>query len=152
MLGAGSVGVKEGQKLRMGNCDGQTAANMGEAGRKALGITQRMSLTWEESRKAFGADEVVRSVLGNEMVDTYLAVNEASALCSLLRSSVDVLCSIWLNKWTLALTRALCFAWLKTIENQRSRVVIKVVLSVPEMCRLVTQSICVNASGKLNFS
>jgi glutamine synthetase len=76
MLGAGSVGVKEGQKLRMGNCDGQTAANMGEAGRKALGITQRMSLTWEESRKAFGADEVVRNVLGNEVVDTYLAVNE----------------------------------------------------------------------------
>lgn len=110
MLGAGSVGVKEGHKLRIGNCDRQIAANMEEAGRKALGITQRMSLTWEESRKAFGADEVVRGVLGNDVVDTYLVVNEASVLCSLFRSSVYVLHSIWPNKWTLALTRALCFA------------------------------------------
>jgi len=76
LLGAGSVGVKEGKKLQLDNCDIQTAAHLGEAGRKALGITQRMSLTWEESRKAFGADEVVRSVLGGELVDNYLAVNE----------------------------------------------------------------------------
>jgi glutamine synthetase len=76
LLGAGSVGVEEGQKLQLGNCDKQTAANLGEAGREALGITQRMSLSWEESRKAFSADEVLRNVLGGELMDNYLSVNE----------------------------------------------------------------------------
>jgi len=85
------VGVKEGKKLQLDNCDIQTAAHLGEAGRKALGITQRMSLTWEESMKAFGADEVMRSVLGGELVDNYLAVNEASAVDLIFWSDIDLL-------------------------------------------------------------
>lgn len=52
---------------------------MGEEGRKALGITERMSLTWEEARKAFEADDVVRKVLGSEFVKKYLDVNKVSA-------------------------------------------------------------------------
>lgn len=93
LLGVGSVGVREGHSLQIGNCDGETAALLDEAGRRALGITQRMSLTWEESRKAFNADKVLRSVLGNEMVDTYLTVNEASvSFKNKLRSVLQLMC------------------------------------------------------------
>lgn len=69
MLGVGAVGVKENVKLESGNCLVTSAAELGEEGRKALGITERMSLTWEEARKAFEADEVVRQVLGSELVE-----------------------------------------------------------------------------------
>lgn len=76
MLGVGAVGVKENVKLQSGNCIADSAAQLGEEGRKALGITERMSLTWEEARTAFGADEVVRKILGSELVEKYLAVNK----------------------------------------------------------------------------
>jgi glutamine synthetase len=80
ILGAGTVGVKEGRKLELRNCDGPvSAANMGEEARRSLGITKRMSLTWEESMKAFGSDELLRRILGEELVDKYLAVSETLA-------------------------------------------------------------------------
>jgi glutamine synthetase len=78
-LGVGAVGVKEGKKLEICNSDGTlSAANMGEDARRSLGITRRMSLTWEESMKAFGSDDLLRNVLGEELVDKYMAVNEVS--------------------------------------------------------------------------
>ena len=79
MLGVGAVGVKENTKLQSGDCLTSSAAEMGEEGRKALGIAERMSLTWEEARKAFEADDVVRKVLGSEFVKKYLDVNKVSA-------------------------------------------------------------------------
>ena len=81
ILGVGAFGVKERTKLQSGDCSATSAAELGEEGRKALGITERMSVTWEEARKAFGADEVIRKVLGSELVEKYLNVNKVSA-CS----------------------------------------------------------------------
>lgn len=78
MLGAGAIGVQENHQLKSGNCVDKTAAELGEEGRRALGITERMSLTWEEARKAFAADDVVRKVLGSDLADKYLSVNEVS--------------------------------------------------------------------------
>ena len=85
ILGAGTVGVKEGRKLELRNCDGPvSAANMGEEARRSLGITKRMSLTWEESMKAFGSDELLRRILGEELIDKYLAVSEVSCTSGVL--------------------------------------------------------------------
>ena len=79
MLGAGTVGVKEGRKLQVLNSDGLVSpANMGEEKRRAIGITKRMPLSWEESMKVFGSDEFLRHILGGELVDKYLAVSEVS--------------------------------------------------------------------------
>ena len=78
MLGVGAEGVKENAKLKSGNCLATSAAELGEEGRKALGITERMSLTWEEARRAFEADDVIRKVLGSELVKKYLDVNKVS--------------------------------------------------------------------------
>jgi hypothetical protein len=79
------VGVKEGRKLQVLNSDGPiSAANMGEEKRKKYGITKRMPLSWEESTKAFGSDELLRRILGGELVDKYLAVSEVSSRISFL--------------------------------------------------------------------
>jgi glutamine synthetase len=79
ILGVGTVGVKEGKALEVLNADGPvSAANMGEEKRRKLGITKRMPLTWEESMKAFGSDELLRKLLGGELIDKYLAVSEVS--------------------------------------------------------------------------
>jgi len=80
VLGAGTVGVKEGKKLQVLNSDGPiSAANMGEEKRRKYGITKRMPLSWEESMKAFGSDELLKDILGDELVDKYLAVSETLA-------------------------------------------------------------------------
>jgi glutamine synthetase len=84
-LGAGTVGVKEGRKLQVLNADGPiSAANMGEEKRRKYGITKRMPLSWEESMKAFGSDELLKDILGDELVDKYLAVSEVSSRSSFL--------------------------------------------------------------------
>jgi glutamine synthetase len=85
VLGAGTVGVKEGRKLQVLNSDGPiSAANMGEEKRRKYGITKRMPLSWEESMKAFGSDELLKDILGDELVDKYLAVSEVSSRSSFL--------------------------------------------------------------------
>lgn len=81
ILGAGAVGVKEGRELLLKDCAGLSAAGRGEDGRKALGITQRMPLEWEEARKSLKESEVVNGVLGERVVDAYLRVNEVGFLC-----------------------------------------------------------------------
>lgn len=75
ILGAGAVGVKEGQQLRLKDCAGLSAAGRGEEGRKELGITQRMPLNWEEATKSLKESDVVKGVLGEGVVDAYLRVN-----------------------------------------------------------------------------
>ena len=51
---------------------------MGEDARRWLGITRRISPTWEKSMKAFGSGGLLGNVLGEELVDKYMAVNEVS--------------------------------------------------------------------------
>ena len=74
--------MKEGKQLELCNSDGiLSVANTGEDARRSLGITRRMSLTWEESTKAFRSDDPLRNVLGEELVDKYMAVDEVSYRC-----------------------------------------------------------------------
>jgi glutamine synthetase len=95
MLGVGTVGVRDGKKLEVHNSDGPvSAANMGEEARRALGITKRMSLTWEESMQVFGSDELIKKILGNELVGKYLAVSEVSHSHSRLSAFIYVFYSV----------------------------------------------------------
>ena len=77
ILGVGFAGIEGNVELTVQDCPGPpTAANMSEEGRQAFGITQRMSLTWEESRKRLSENALLRDrVLGPELVEKYLAVN-----------------------------------------------------------------------------
>ena len=78
ILGVGFAGIEDNIELAIQDCPGPpTAAEMSEEERQALGITQRMSLTWEESRTRLSESVLLRDrVLGSELVEKYLAVNK----------------------------------------------------------------------------
>jgi len=80
ILGAASNGIQEKAVLGVKDCTGPvSAAQMSEEERRKLGITQRMSLTWEQSREKFAKDEVLAKVFGPEMVQKFLAANKTLA-------------------------------------------------------------------------
>jgi glutamine synthetase len=79
ILGVGARGIQEGTKLDVrdvGEWEGRTAAQMNDDERKARGIVGRMPRDIVEARAAMRAGEVLRSVLGDRMVDSILNVNE----------------------------------------------------------------------------
>jgi glutamine synthetase len=79
ILGVGHRGIRDGAVLNIRDCNGAvSAAAMGEEARRAMGITQRMPLTWEEARELFIQDVVIREVLGDELVNKFKDVNEVS--------------------------------------------------------------------------
>ena len=49
---------------------------MDEAARREAGITTRMSLNLNESRKALAGDAELQAILGKDLVEKYLATNE----------------------------------------------------------------------------
>lgn len=79
ILGVGSKGVREGFPLEIQDCPGPlSAAQLSEEERKRLGITQRVSLSWEEARDKFSQDSAMKEIFGANMVDKYLSVNKVS--------------------------------------------------------------------------
>ena len=80
ILGVGIAGVQDNTQLTIGDCRGpMTAAEMTEEARRELGITQKMSLTWEESRQRLSEDGLFReTILGPELMDKFLSVNKVS--------------------------------------------------------------------------
>ena len=82
ILGVGLDGIKKNVKLTIHDCPGPvTAAEMTEEGRQALGITSRMSLSWEESRRNLRANKILTEyILGPELTEKYLNVH---TVCSL---------------------------------------------------------------------
>ena len=78
ILGVGFAGIQDNAQLTIEDCRGpMTAAGMTEEARRELGITQRMSLTWEESRQRLSENQLLReTVLGPELMDKYLSVNK----------------------------------------------------------------------------
>ncbi|KAG5636329.1 hypothetical protein H0H81_008413 [Sphagnurus paluster] len=79
ILGVGFSGIRTQAVLTMKDCDGltKTAAQMTEDERRALGITRRMALTWEEARANLAANQLLKDhVLGPEFTEKYLAVNQ----------------------------------------------------------------------------
>ncbi|KAG6828009.1 hypothetical protein H0H92_009701 [Tricholoma furcatifolium] len=81
ILGSGFAGVRDKMVLKVQDCPGpKTAAQLTEDERQALGITQRMALTWEEARRNLSGNKLLRdSVLGVELTEKYLAVNQTLA-------------------------------------------------------------------------
>jgi glutamine synthetase len=76
ILGAGVKGILDGAHLTLKDCTGPSAAQRGEAGRKELGVTQRLPLKWEEARGLFRQSVVLKNILGDSVVEKYLSVNE----------------------------------------------------------------------------
>lgn len=80
IIGLGYAGIKSKRRLRQQNFSGSNGpAQLSEEERQAMGVTQRMPLTWEESRKNLAQSEALRDILGNSFVDRYLAVNKVWA-------------------------------------------------------------------------
>ncbi|EGO03198.1 hypothetical protein SERLA73DRAFT_119022 [Serpula lacrymans var. lacrymans S7.3] len=80
LLSAGLSGVKDSQKLDVKDLsDTKSAAQLDESERRAIGITQRMSLSWEEARHNLAKDSVIKEYMGQAMVNSYLDVNEILA-------------------------------------------------------------------------
>lgn len=77
IIGLGYAGIKSKRRLRVQNYSGSFgAASLSEKEREALGIVQRMPLSWEEGRGVLARNEALRDVLGGELVDKYLEVNK----------------------------------------------------------------------------
>ncbi|KAF9482735.1 glutamine synthetase/guanido kinase [Pholiota conissans] len=77
VLGAGLAGVLTSKELEIKDCAGEkSAAQLSEEGRKALGITARMPLTWEEARTKFAKSVIVDSVFGEDFKAKFLSANK----------------------------------------------------------------------------
>ncbi|KAF9240408.1 hypothetical protein BU15DRAFT_87638 [Melanogaster broomeanus] len=77
LLSAGIIGIRDTQELTLKNCVGsQTAAQMTAAERKGMGITKRMPLNIEEARRYLLQDSAVVELLGSELVNAFVTVNE----------------------------------------------------------------------------
>lgn len=76
ILGAGLAGIQDGASLTMKDCTGPSAAQRGEAGRRALGITHQIPLNWIEARVQLEQSDVLRDVLGAGVIEKYLNVNK----------------------------------------------------------------------------
>lgn len=80
-IGLGYAGIKSKRELHLQNFSSASGpALLSEEERQARGITQRMPLTWEESREHLTKSKALREVLGSEFVDKYLSVNKVCPL------------------------------------------------------------------------
>ncbi|KAF9220852.1 glutamine synthetase/guanido kinase [Gyrodon lividus] len=77
LLAAGIHGISSAQVLTVKNCEGpKTAAEMTDAERGAMGITKRMPLSIEEARRCLLQDRALKDLLGPQIVETFVRVNE----------------------------------------------------------------------------
>lgn len=77
VLACGTIGIRDSLELAVKNNDTpQTAAQMSIAERDAFGITKRMPLNIVEARRYLAADDAIKDVLGVELVENFLQVNQ----------------------------------------------------------------------------
>ena len=77
ILAAGTTGILKEYELKTGDCHGpQSAAQMSEAERRALGITKRMPLSWEEAREKLASDNEIKTSIDPETIEKFLSVNK----------------------------------------------------------------------------
>ncbi|KAF8317666.1 glutamine synthetase/guanido kinase [Clavulina sp. PMI_390] len=76
VVAAGAQGVIKRSQLTVKELATSSAAEISPAERKALGITQRMSLSVDQARDALNTDNDLRKLLGGEFVKAYLDVNK----------------------------------------------------------------------------
>ncbi|KAG1860892.1 hypothetical protein F4604DRAFT_1788744 [Suillus subluteus] len=74
LIGSGLLGIQSQLPLSEQDC-ATPPALMTEAERKAVGVTRRMPMSWEEARAALVADEALKGILGG-LVDGFLSAGE----------------------------------------------------------------------------
>ncbi|KAF8548606.1 glutamine synthetase/guanido kinase [Imleria badia] len=80
VLACGILGVRDDLLLTVKNCDlPRTAAEMTVKEREALGITKRLPLNISEARRYLAADDTIKDILGSELVESFIRVNEMLA-------------------------------------------------------------------------
>ena len=78
IIGAGLRGISDREPLKLKDCPYEPARlTCGE--REAYGITQRIPASISEALDSLQADEAMRSVMGEELVETYVSVKRAEA-------------------------------------------------------------------------
>lgn len=77
LLHAGTLGVRKGLELRLGDLQGM-AQLIGEAERAKLGITQRLPRDLGQAVEKLRGDEELVSGLGEDLVAKYISTIEAS--------------------------------------------------------------------------
>ncbi|KAJ6630086.1 hypothetical protein B0H10DRAFT_1109652 [Mycena sp. CBHHK59/15] len=75
LLGAGHHGIRSGSILTIKDCVGPSAVQRDEDGRKALGISVRMPLSWEEARENLQGSATMTEIFGKGVIEKYLSVN-----------------------------------------------------------------------------
>lgn len=75
ILGTGLKGVFDQDRLAIGDCQADPAA-MDKGRRKELGIEHQLPKSINESLNCLRADRVLREVMGDDVVETYLAVKK----------------------------------------------------------------------------
>lgn len=77
ILACGILGIERNLPLAVENCSGlRTAAELTAVERDALGITRRLPLNIGEARRCLAADDAIKNLLGVELVETFLKLNE----------------------------------------------------------------------------
>ncbi|KAJ6606048.1 hypothetical protein DFH09DRAFT_1119178 [Mycena vulgaris] len=79
LLGAGHNGIHSGTALTIKDCVGPSAAQRGEDGRKALGISERLPLSWEEARENLQGSAAMTEIFGKDVITKYLSANALMA-------------------------------------------------------------------------
>ncbi|KAF9451353.1 glutamine synthetase/guanido kinase [Macrolepiota fuliginosa MF-IS2] len=75
ILGLGCAGIRSERRLRIENIR-EDPARLSVERRREVGITQRMPLTWEESRENLIQNDALRGIFGRGLLDKYLALNK----------------------------------------------------------------------------
>lgn len=79
ILACGILGIRDNLPLKVKNCDGpRAAAQMTDTEKAAMGITQRLPLNLAEARRYLAADDAIKALLGSELVDLFVKLNEVS--------------------------------------------------------------------------
>ncbi|KAK1530451.1 glutamine synthetase [Colletotrichum costaricense] len=75
LLGAGTHGVIEGEKMTWGDCE-VDPASLTPNDRKELGVEQMLPSGLPEALKALRADDVMNELLGEDLIERYITVKE----------------------------------------------------------------------------
>ena len=77
ILACGIIGVRDNLELTVKNCDvARSAAQMSVEEREGFGITKKLPLDIGEARRCLAADDAIKDLVGVELVESFINVNE----------------------------------------------------------------------------
>ena len=91
VLPCGIIGVRDNLELMVKNCDvGHSAAQMSVEEREAaFGITKTLPLDIGEARRCLAADDAIKDLVGVELVESFINVNEVKRRVHFDRTVAD---------------------------------------------------------------